>query len=156
MKIRTPRRRSALAIAVCLAMTGGGLATATYATAGATPSNTLDLRILLIGDGPTDVTTAAWGSALANEGVPYTEVDATGTSPSETIALPALSSGTTGYFNGVVIADSPPLSPPVSWRRWTPTSPRSGSARSMATCTRIRRLVPPTLPEARWTIRWAR
>ena len=107
MKIRTPRRRSALAIAVCLAMTGGGLATATYATAGATPSNTLDLRILLIGDGPTDVTTAAWGSALANEGVPYTEVDATGTSPSETIALPALSSGTTGYFNGVVIADSP-------------------------------------------------
>jgi hypothetical protein len=91
------------------------LATATYATAGATPS-TLDLRVLLVGDGPTDVTTAAWESALSNEGVPYTEVDATGaTSTAETstptgswtITLPALSSGTTGYFNGVVIADDP-------------------------------------------------
>ncbi len=106
MKIRTPRRRSALAIAVCLAMTGGGLATATYATAGATPS-TLDLRVLLIGDGSSDVTTAAWESALSNEGVPYTEVDATGTAGSWTITLPTLSSGTTGYFNGVVVADTP-------------------------------------------------
>ena len=107
MKIRTPRRRSVVAIAVGLAMTGGGLAAATNATAITTPNDTLDLRVLLIGDGPTDVTTAAWGSALANEGVPYTEVDATGTMGSWTITLPELSSGTTGYFNGVVVADSP-------------------------------------------------
>ena len=39
--------------------------------------------------------------------MPYTEVDATGTLRSETVTLPALSSGTTGNFNGVVIADSP-------------------------------------------------
>ena len=72
----------------------------------ATPP-TLNLKILLIGDGSADVTTAAWEAALTSEGVPYTEVTATGTSPSQTVTLPALSSGTTGNYNGVVIADSP-------------------------------------------------
>jgi hypothetical protein len=83
--------------------------------AAATPP-TVDLKVLLIGDGASDPTTAAWESALSNEGVPYTEADATGATAtagtttaagSWTITLPALSSGTTGLFNGVVIADSP-------------------------------------------------
>ena len=39
--------------------------------------------------------------------MPYTEVDGAGGLGSETIALPALSSGSTGNYNGVVIADSP-------------------------------------------------
>ena len=68
---------------------------------------TLNLKILLIGSGSADVTTAAWEAALKSEGVAYTEVTATGTSPSETVTLPTLSSGTTGNYNGVVIADSP-------------------------------------------------
>ena len=76
------------------------------AAGAATPAQ-LDLKILLVGQGPSDVTTAAWAAALASEGVPYTEIDATGTAPSETVTLPTLSSGTTGNYNGVVIADSP-------------------------------------------------
>ena len=59
------------------------------------------------GEDSTDPTTGAWESALTSEGVPYTEVDATGTAPDETITLPTLSSGSTGYYNAVVIADSP-------------------------------------------------
>jgi hypothetical protein len=39
--------------------------------------------------------------------VPYTLVTASGTAPDQTVTLPALSSGTTGDFNGVVIADDP-------------------------------------------------
>ena len=57
--------------------------------------------------GVADPTTAAWESALATDGVQYTEVDAVGTAPNQTITLPTLSTGTTGYFNGVVFADSP-------------------------------------------------
>ena len=37
----------------------------------------------------------------------YYEVTATGASANKTVTLPALSSGTTGNYNGVVIADSP-------------------------------------------------
>ena len=84
---------------VALAMNAAGAAAATPPT--------LNLKVLLIGQGPTDVTTAAWAAALKSEGVPFTEVDASGTSPTQTIALPALSSGSTGYYNGVVVADSP-------------------------------------------------
>ena len=76
-------------------------------TASAATSPTLDLKILLIGNGSADVTTAAWEASLKSEGVGYDEVTATGASPSQTVALPTLSSGTTGYYNGVVIADSP-------------------------------------------------
>ena len=83
-----------------------GLA-ATAVTASAATAPTLNLKILLIGNGSSDVTTAAWEAALTSEGVAYTEVDATGISPSQTVTLPTLSSGTTGNFNGVVIADSP-------------------------------------------------
>ena len=77
------------------------------ATAPAATPPTLNLKILLIGSGPGDVTTAAWEAALKSEGVAYDEVTATGASPNETVTLPALSSGTTGNYNGVVIADSP-------------------------------------------------
>ena len=105
MKVLTTHRRAALAITACLAMAGGGLATATPATASTAP--TLDLRVLLIGEAAPDTTTLAWESALTTEGVPYTEVNAAGTAPAQTLALPALSSGTTGYYNGVVIAVTP-------------------------------------------------
>ena len=77
------------------------------ARAASAATNTLDLKVLLIGNGASDPTTAAWESALATEGVPYTEVNAAGTAPAETVTLPALSSGTTGNFNAVVIADDP-------------------------------------------------
>jgi hypothetical protein len=85
-----------------MAATAGAAAPASAATA-----PTLNLRVLLIGEGSSDVTTAAWQAALTSEGVPYTLVTATGTAPNETVSLPALSSGTTGNYNGVVIADSP-------------------------------------------------
>ena len=39
--------------------------------------------------------------------MPYTLVTASGSAGSETVSLPALSSGSTGNYNGVVIADSP-------------------------------------------------
>jgi hypothetical protein len=76
------------------------------AASAATPP-TLNLKILLIGNGASDPTTGAWAAALANEGVPFTQVNAVGTVPSQTVTLPALSSGTTGNYNGVVIADDP-------------------------------------------------
>src|ERR1039458_6988207 len=98
--------RKVIAMAVTAAMVVG-LSSATITAAFGASANTLDLRALLIGEGPSDVTTAAWESALTTEGVPYTEVDATGISPNQSVALPTLSSGTTGYFNGVVIAGSP-------------------------------------------------
>jgi Putative Ig domain len=74
--------------------------------AAATPP-TLNLKVLLVGEGSTDPTTGAWQAALTAEGVPYTLVTASGTSPSETVSLPTLSNGTTGNYNAVVIADSP-------------------------------------------------
>ena len=97
-----------LSLAAVLSVSGlaaAGVGSAAPASAATAP--TLDLKVLLVGSGSTDPTTAAWASALAEQGVPYTEVDATGTSGSWTVSLPALSSGTTGNFNGVVIADSP-------------------------------------------------
>jgi len=104
---RTVKARLASILAVVLA--GGALAATAgpgTAASAATPPQ-LSLRILLIGEGSADVTTAAWQAALSSEGVPYTLVTASGTAPDETVSLPALSSGTTGNFNGVVVADSP-------------------------------------------------
>ncbi|MDH6109639.1 hypothetical protein P3T36_000410 [Kitasatospora sp. MAP12-15] len=72
----------------------------------ATPQQ-LDLKVLLIGGGSGDPTTEAWQAALDSEGVAYTLVNTTGALGSENVSLPALSSGTHGYFNGVVFADSP-------------------------------------------------
>ena len=67
----------------------------------------LNLRILLIGGGPGDPTTAAWQSVLSSEGVPFTLATATGSYGSETVPLPALATGGVGDFNGVIFADSP-------------------------------------------------
>jgi hypothetical protein len=92
---------AALAASGLTAVTGAGNA----ALAAAPP--TVNLKVLLIGEGPSDVTTAAWQAALTSEGVPFTLVTASGTAPDETVTLPALSSGSTGNYNGVVIADSP-------------------------------------------------
>ena len=84
-----------------------GVTASIAAVAAAATSPTLNLKILLIGNGSADVTTAAWEAALKSEGVAYDEVTATGTSPNQAVTLPTLSSGTTGNYNGIVIADSP-------------------------------------------------
>jgi hypothetical protein len=74
--------------------------------AAATPVQ-LNLNVLLIGTGSSDPTTAAWQSALSSEGVAYTSVTASGGYGAETVSLPALTTGSVGNFNGVVLADSP-------------------------------------------------
>jgi hypothetical protein len=87
--------------------TAGLAAVAGTGVASAASPPTLDLKVLLIGNGSSDPMTAAWAAALTNEGVPYDEVDGTGTVGSEAVTLPTLSNGTTGNYNGVVIADDP-------------------------------------------------
>jgi len=82
------------------------LSTVTRRAAAASPPS-LNLNVLLIGDGTSDATTAAWQSALSSEGLAYTLATATGAYGAETVTLPALTTGTVGNFNGVVIADSP-------------------------------------------------
>jgi Putative Ig domain len=96
-------------LAQCLAaaLVASGLAAGGMGAASAAAPPTLNLKVLLVGEGSADVTTAAWQAALTSEGVPYTLVTATGTAPDETVNLPTLSSGSTGNYNGVVIADSP-------------------------------------------------
>ena len=106
------RRRRATAwlssiLVAALAATGLAAVAGTAGTASAATPPQLNLKILLIGEGPSDVTTAAWQAALNSEGVPYTLVTASGAAPEETVTLPTLSSGNTGNYNGVVIADSP-------------------------------------------------
>jgi hypothetical protein len=94
---------------VALLMVAGLASTAGAAASAAATPPTLDLNILLIGGGSSDVTTAAWQSALNSEGVPYTLATASGAYGDETVTVPALSSdnGNVGNFNGIVIADSP-------------------------------------------------
>ncbi len=98
-------------LAACLvAVLGVGLvAAAGGATALASTPPQLNLKVLLIGEGSADVTTLAWEAALKSEGVPYDLAIAspTGTGPPYSVTLPALTSGTTGNYNGVVIANSP-------------------------------------------------
>ena len=89
------------ALAICLVV--GSVVAGLGASASAASSVTLNLNVLLIGTGPSDPTTAAWQAALSSEGVPYTLATASG----GTVTLPPLSSGSTGNFNAVVIADSP-------------------------------------------------
>jgi hypothetical protein len=96
-----------MSLLIVLAACGLAVGTSMRFGADAATPPTLDLQVLLIGEGSSDATTAAWQEALTTEGVPYTLVTATGTAPNETVTLPALSSGNTGYYNGVIIADSP-------------------------------------------------
>ena len=103
---RVTARLSSILVTV-LAAAGLTATAGTAGTASAATPPQLNLKILLIGEGPSDVTTAAWQAALNSEGVPYTLVTASGAAPDETVTLPTLSSGGTGNFNGVVIADSP-------------------------------------------------
>ncbi len=92
-------------VLACLLL--GSLLSVAVRSAGAATPVTLDLKVLLVGTGSSDPTTAAWASALTSEGVPYTEVTATGTYGAETVTLPTLSAGSVGDYNGVVVADSP-------------------------------------------------
>ena len=96
-----------LALGLAAVLSTAGLAAAAAPAAAAT--NTLDLKVLLIGSGTADPTTGAWEAALTDEGVPFTEVtaDTSGGLGGYTVTLPTLSSGTTGNYNGVVIADDP-------------------------------------------------
>jgi hypothetical protein len=96
-----------LGLAAVLSATGLAAVAGPGAAAAASPP-TLDLKVLLIGSATAgDPVTAAWAAALTSEGVPYTEVDASGSIGSETVTLPTLSSDSTGNFNGVILADSP-------------------------------------------------
>lgn len=94
-----------LPVVLVMGVVAAGIGFAAPASAAAPP--TLALKILLLGQGSTDPTTAAWQSALDAEGVPYTLVTASGGAPTQTVTLPALSSGNVGNYNGIVIADSP-------------------------------------------------
>src|SRR5664279_90842 len=95
-----------LPVVLVIGVTAAGVGFAAPAAATAPPQ--LALKILLIGEGSGDVTTAAWQSALDTEGVPYTLVTAEGVLGSQTLSLPDLSSGTaSGNYNGIVITDSP-------------------------------------------------
>ena len=99
--------RSVLTVVMACLLGGSLLSVAATSAAGAATPVELSLKVLLIGTGSTDPTTAAWQSALSQEGVAYTEVTATGTYGAETVTLPALTTGSVGNFNGVVVADSP-------------------------------------------------
>lgn len=87
-----------LAIGMCVGL-------GSPATAAAPPQ--LDLRVLLIGQGDADATTAAWKAALTSQGVPFDLVTAGGSEGARTLVLPTLSDGDVGHYNGIVIADSP-------------------------------------------------
>jgi hypothetical protein len=101
------RTKWTLMNAVLATATFGALTIPAQLPAGAATPPQLSLNVLLIGTGSSDPTTAAWQSALTSEGVAFTEVTASGAYGAETVTLPALSTGTAGNFNGVVIADSP-------------------------------------------------
>ncbi len=100
--------RSAITVTMACLLGLTMLSVVAKAAASATPVE-LSLNVLLIGAGSTDPTTAAWQSALSQEGVAYTEVTATNTATygSYAVTLPALTTGSVGNFNAVVIADSP-------------------------------------------------
>jgi hypothetical protein len=100
------RRLLQAALPAVLAVPVGIFGVANATASAATPP-AVALKVLLIGSGSSDPTTAAWESELANEGVAYTEVTASGTAPLESVVLPSLTSGTTGNFNGVIFGDSP-------------------------------------------------
>src|SRR5664280_1761595 len=57
--------------------------------------------------GITIVLVATLVSAVARSAAAYTSVTASGSYGAETVTLPALTTGSVGNFNGVVLADSP-------------------------------------------------
>src|SRR5664280_457814 len=95
-------RRSVTLLAMTTVLVATLVSVAARSAAAAAPVQ-LNLNVLLIGTGSSDPTTAAWQSALSSEGVAYTSVTASG----GTVSLPALTTGSVGNFNGVVLADSP-------------------------------------------------
>src|SRR5664280_282678 len=99
-------RRSAVTVGITIVLVATLVSVVARSAAAATPVQ-LNLNVLLIGTGSSDPTTAAWQSALSSEGVAYTSVTASGSFGAETVALPALTTGSVGNFNGVVLADSP-------------------------------------------------
>src|SRR5664280_2470417 len=100
-------RRSVAVLAITTVLVATLVSVAARSAAAAAPVQ-LNLNVLLIGTGSSDPTTAAWQSALSSEGVAYTVATAAGTTyGTETVALPALTTGSVGNFNGVVFADSP-------------------------------------------------
>src|SRR5664279_881770 len=99
-------RRSVVVLAMTIVLVATFVSVVARSAVAATPP-TLNLNMLLIGTGSSDPTTAAWQSALSSEGVAYTLATATGAYGSETVTLPALTAGSVGNFNAVVIADSP-------------------------------------------------
>ena len=124
-----------LAVACVVALALATLPALTSLSQAATPT-TLDLRVLLVSSGSADPTSQAWQNALSSEGVATTVVTASGSYGAETVTLPSLSSGSTGLFNGVVVADAPAAFGRASSMRSTPTRRPSGFARSTATRTR--------------------
>ncbi len=104
---RGARLRRRVAVLSVFALVLGIAGITGLATTSGASTQQLDLKILLIGGGAGDPTTSAWQATLDSEGVPYTLVTATGSYGSESVTLPALSDGSHGYYNGVVIADSP-------------------------------------------------
>ena len=71
VSLRTRKVRGWLACLLAL-VAAFGMAVAVGGSAHAASTPTLDLNVLLIGNGSTDPTTAAWQSALSAQGVPYT------------------------------------------------------------------------------------
>src|SRR5664280_2182814 len=100
--LMTRLRRSVVVLAMTTVLVATLVSVVARSAAAATPVQ-LNLNVLLIGTGSSDPTTAAWQSALSSEGVAYTSVTASG----GTVSLPALTTGSVGNFNGVVLADSP-------------------------------------------------
>ncbi len=100
--------RSVAMLGMATLLVGSLLSIVANKAEGATPIQ-LDLKVLLVGSGSADPTSAAWASALTSEGVPFTEVTASGAYGAETVTLPTLptTAGSVGPYNGVVIADSP-------------------------------------------------
>ncbi|MGA2530556.1 MAG: hypothetical protein ABSG36_15545, partial [Acidimicrobiales bacterium] len=106
---RDRRVPAASAVGVAVVLLAASLAVLVGATPASAASTPLALRVLVIGNGASDPTTLAWEATLSDEGVAYTEVDATTgvdglVLPSN---FPALSSQGTDNFDAVVIADDP-------------------------------------------------
>ena len=100
------RKRIVLLVAATCVVVMAGLAGVVSSTAAhAVPGQSLDLKVLLIGQNGGDPVTAAWQSELTSEGVAYTLVEAQGSAGSETATLPALtdpSNANHGLYDGVV------------------------------------------------------